>query len=125
MSGVECVSQLIGSRTMRREVACTAFHSASTSRAIFLSTWTSLGEANITLYAVAWKDIGFATVGAPSLLPLHPGGDFQAQRIEADEAGGVVLVVGFRGVGFHHRDIHLYPTCLPGQFANRPGRQVG
>ena len=39
-----------------------------------------------------------------SLLPLHPGGDFQAQRVEADEAGGVVLVVGYGGVGFHRGD---------------------
>ena len=32
---------------------------------------------------------------------LHLGGDFQAQGIQANEAGGVVLVAGFGGVGFH------------------------
>jgi hypothetical protein len=40
-------------------------------------------------------------------LPLHPGGDFQTQRTEADEAGGVVLVVGpaLAGwVSFHRHD---------------------
>ena len=34
-------------------------------------------------------------------LPMHLGRDFQAQAIRADEAGGVVLVVGLGRVGFH------------------------
>src|ERR1039458_4313767 len=39
-----------------------------------------------------------------SLLPLDAGADFQPQRVEPDEAGGVVLVVGFGRVGFHGGD---------------------
>jgi hypothetical protein len=35
------------------------------------------------------------------LLPMHVRRDFQAQGVEPDEAGGVVLVVGFGRVGFH------------------------
>ena len=39
--------------------------------------------------------------------PLHLRRDFQAQGVEPDEAGGVVLVAGFRRVGFHRgaRDV--------------------
>ena len=32
---------------------------------------------------------------------MHLGRDFQAQAVQADEAGGVVLVVGLGRVGFH------------------------
>jgi hypothetical protein len=33
------------------------------------------------------------------------GGGFEAEAVEADEAGGVVLIVGFAGVGFHGGDV--------------------
>ena len=32
---------------------------------------------------------------------MHLGRDFQAQAVQADETGGVVLVVGLGRVGFH------------------------
>ena len=32
---------------------------------------------------------------------MHLGRDFQAKTVQADEAGGVVLVVGLGRVGFH------------------------
>jgi len=38
---------------------------------------------------------------------MHLRRDFQSQRIQPDEAGGVVLVVGLGRVGFH-RGIHLF-----------------
>jgi len=38
-------------------------------------------------------------------LPMHLGRDFQAQGVQADEAGGVVLVVGLGRVGFHRGGI--------------------
>ena len=37
---------------------------------------------------------------------MHLGRDFQAQAVQADEAGGVVLVVGLGRVGFH-RSFHI------------------
>ncbi len=46
-------------------------------------------------------------MGPQHFASFHPGRDFQAHRIEADEAGGVVLVVGpaLAGwVGFHRGD---------------------
>ena len=39
------------------------------------------------------------------LLPMRPRRDFQAERIQPDEAGGVVLVVSLGRVGFH-RGVH-------------------
>jgi hypothetical protein len=33
--------------------------------------------------------------------------DFQAQGVEPDEAGGVVLVAGLRRVGFHRGDVRV------------------
>jgi len=36
--------------------------------------------------------------------PATPAATLNPQRIEAEEAGGVVLVVGFGGVGFHCGD---------------------
>ena len=36
-------------------------------------------------------------------MPL--GRDFQAQAIQADEAGGVVLIVGLGRVGFHRGEV--------------------
>ena len=38
---------------------------------------------------------------------MHLRRDFQAQRVEADEAGGVVLVVGLGRVGFHRGDVRV------------------
>ena len=38
-------------------------------------------------------------------LPMHLRGDLQSQRVEPDEAGGVVLIVGLGRVGFH-RGVH-------------------
>ena len=38
---------------------------------------------------------------------LHLRRDFQAERVEPDEAGGVVLVVGARRVGFHRGDVRV------------------
>src|SRR5664280_396462 len=35
------------------------------------------------------------------LLPMHLRRDFQAESVQPDEAGGVVLIVGFGRVGFH------------------------
>ena len=43
----------------------------------------------------------------PLFLPLHLRRDFQTQRVEPDEAGGVVLVVGFGWVGFHRGDVQV------------------
>ena len=36
---------------------------------------------------------------------MHLRRDFQAEAVQADEAGGVVLVVGLGRVGFH-RGVH-------------------
>lgn len=33
---------------------------------------------------------------------MHLRRDFQAQAVQADEAGGIVLIAGFGRVGFHH-----------------------
>ena len=41
------------------------------------------------------------------LLPMHLGRDFQAKTVQADEAGGVVLVVGLGRVGFHRGDVRV------------------
>ena len=38
---------------------------------------------------------------------MHLGRDFQAQGVEPDEAGGVVLVVGLGRVGFHRGDVRV------------------
>ena len=38
---------------------------------------------------------------------MHLRRDFQAQRVEADEAGGVVLVVGLGRVGFHRGEVRV------------------
>lgn len=44
------------------------------------------------------------------LLPMHLGRDFQAQAVQADKSGGVVLVVGLGRVGFHGRDVRIVKT---------------
>ena len=41
------------------------------------------------------------------LLPMHLGRDFQAQAVQADETGGVVLVVSLGRVGFHRGDVRV------------------
>ena len=38
---------------------------------------------------------------------MHLRRDFQAQAVQADEAGGVVLVVGLGRVGFHRGDVRV------------------
>ena len=38
---------------------------------------------------------------------MNFGRDFQAQAVQADETGGVVLVVGFARVGFHRGDVRV------------------
>ena len=43
---------------------------------------------------------------------MHLGGDFQAEAVEADEAGGVVLVVGPGRVGFHGGDVRVNVHAL-------------
>src|SRR5437762_11603838 len=45
----------------------------------------------------------------PFLCTIH---DLQLQRIESDEAAGVVLVVGFARAGFHRGDAGLYESRL-------------
>ena len=42
---------------------------------------------------------------------MHLRRDFQAQGIEPDEAGGVVLVVGLGRVGFHRGDVRVVVGC--------------
>ena len=42
---------------------------------------------------------------------MHLGRDFQAQAVQADEAGGVVLVAGF-GRGGCHRGVHGHQFTL-------------
>jgi hypothetical protein len=44
-------------------------------------------------------------------LPMHLRRDFQAQAVQADEAGGVVLIVGLGRVGFH-RGNHIFSVAL-------------
>jgi hypothetical protein len=39
------------------------------------------------------------------LFPMHLGRDFEPQSLQANETGGVVLVVGFGRVGFHGGDL--------------------
>ena len=41
---------------------------------------------------------------------MHLGRDFEAQAVQADEAGGVVLVVGLGRVGFHRGGSELMQT---------------
>ena len=41
------------------------------------------------------------------LLRVNFRRDFQAQAVQADEAGGVVLVVGLGRVGFHRGDVRI------------------
>ena len=49
------------------------------------------------------------------LLPMHLRRDFQAQAVQADEAGGVVLVVGLGRVGFHRGDVRVTQTAAAGR----------
>ena len=55
-------------------------------------------------------------------LPLHLCRDFQAQRVEPDEAGGIVLVVGFGRIGFHHGDVRVIQTTVGNP--SRPGARA-
>ena len=52
-------------------------------------------------------------------LPMHLGRDFQAQAVQADEAGGVVLIIGLGRVGFH-RGIHLFIQTAVVNLSHRP-----
>lgn len=38
---------------------------------------------------------------------MHLGGHFQAQAVQADETGGVVLIVGLGWVCFHGGDFRI------------------
>ena len=38
---------------------------------------------------------------------MHLRRDFQAQGVEPDEAGGVVLIVGLGRVGFHRGEVRV------------------
>jgi hypothetical protein len=38
---------------------------------------------------------------------MHLRRNFQAERVESDEAGGVVLIAGFGPVGFHRGNVHI------------------
>jgi hypothetical protein len=48
---------------------------------------------------------------------VHVGGHFQAQRVQPNKAGGVVLIIGFCGIGFHRRKVWIvkahgrFPAC--------------
>ena len=53
---------------------------------------------------------------------MHLGRDFQPQRVEADEVGGVVLIVGLDRVGFHRG--HQSRISRSEQLESRPFRAV-
>ena len=67
---------------------------------------------------------------------MHLCRDFQAQAVQADEAGGVVLVAGLGRVGFHRGNhslagarVTFYSSpwsqiCLPAQRKNPAGLLV-
>src|SRR5512142_2037525 len=53
-----------------------------------------------------WNRVGLAAPkrsggGSAASLPVHLRSNFQPQRVEADEAGRVVLIVRFGRVGLH------------------------
>ena len=50
---------------------------------------------------------------------MHLRRDFQAQAVQPDEAGGVVLVVGFGRVGFH-RGVHFFIQTAAANLSHRP-----
>ena len=50
---------------------------------------------------------------------MHLRCDFQAEGVEPDEAGGVVLVVGLGRVGFH-RGVHLFIQTAVANLLRRP-----
>ena len=52
---------------------------------------------------------------------MHLRRDFQAQGVESDEAGGVVLIVGLRRVGFH-RGVHWFIQTAVENLSRHAGR---
>src|SRR5438445_10238057 len=51
---------------------------------------------------------GLRPAAAPhSSLPLHRRRDFETKRIQTNETGRVVLVVGLRRIGFHRGDARM------------------
>ena len=53
---------------------------------------------------------------------MHLGRDFQAQGVEPDEAGGVVLIAGFGRGGFH-RGIYLFIQTVAANLSRHAGRE--
>jgi len=51
---------------------------------------------------------------------MHLRGDFQAEGVEPDEAGGVVLVAGLGRVGFH-RGVHLFIQTVAANLSHHAG----
>jgi hypothetical protein len=61
-------------------------------------------EAGLT---TNWHKGGCGSLLPPAAASVDGGGHAQAQAVQADEAGGVVLVVGLGRVGFHGGDVRV------------------
>lgn len=67
-------------------------------------SWDNMGLG----VAVAQLSRGFSWVLGPGFPDC--GAHFQTQPVETDKAGGVILIVGFGGVGFHCGDVGIVET---------------